>query len=211
MKFSVMRKELKALNRFSSTKDIRYYLCGIHIVQNNRGTYLESTNGHIMGRLLIDNTPMPQSSVLIGNDALKALIGTARNSEEILHFTIEGVKIHVITPTGELTFQALDGTFPDCDRVLPLVIKDEDIAPAGFNPEYLMAFQQASNDIKNSKKGAIPTISIIQRGNNSALVNIGVDNFIGVIMPMRDGVGASIPQWCYTPKVKPLETETATI
>ena len=78
MKFSVMRKELKALNRFSSTKDIRYYLCGIHIVQNNRGTYLESTNGHIMGRLLIDNTPMPQSSVLIGNDALKALIGTAK-------------------------------------------------------------------------------------------------------------------------------------
>ncbi len=42
MKFSVMRKELKALNRFSSTKDMRYYLCGIHVVQNNRGTYLES-------------------------------------------------------------------------------------------------------------------------------------------------------------------------
>ena len=210
MKFSVQRKELKALNRFSSTKDIRYYLCGIHIVQNNRGTYLESTNGHIVGRLLIDNTPMPQSSVLIGNDALKALIGTARNSEEILHFTIEGVKIHVITPTGELTFQALDGTFPDCDRVLPLVIKDEDIAPAGFNPEYLMAFQQAAFDIKNSKKGANPTISILQRGNNSALVNIGVDNFIGVIMPIRDGVGATIPQWCYKPSKLPIEsTENA--
>lgn len=57
MKFSIQRKQLKALSRFSATKDIRYYLCGIHVVQNARGTYLESTNGHILGRLLIDETP----------------------------------------------------------------------------------------------------------------------------------------------------------
>jgi len=211
MKFSVMRKELKALNRFSSTKDLRYYLCGIHVVQNNRGTYLESTNGHMLGRLLIDDAPREKCSVIIGNDALKTLIGTARNANEILHFTIDGVKIHVITPTGEQTFQALDGAFPDCDRVLPLVLKDDDIAPACYNPEYVLAFHQAAHDIKESKKGATPTVSILQRGNNSGLVNIGVDNFIGVIMPMRDGGGVSIPQWCFKPTVKAVETETATI
>jgi hypothetical protein len=74
-----------------------------------------------------------------------------------------------------------------------------------------LAFHQAALDIKESKKGATPPVSILQRGNNSALVNIGVDNFIGVIMPMRDGTGATIPQWCYLPTVKPVETETATI
>ena len=210
MKFSVQRKELKALNRFSATKDLRYYLCGIHVVQNNRGTYLEATNGHMMGRLLIDDQPMPENSVIVPNDALKALAGTSRNANEILHFSVDGVKIHVITPNGEHTFQSLDGRFPDCDRVLPLVLKDEDNAPAGFNPEYLMAFQQAAYDIKESKKGANPTLSILQRGNSAAIVNIGVDNFIGVIMPYRDGVGASIPEWCYVPAKKPVETtETA--
>jgi hypothetical protein len=210
MKFSIQRKELKAMSRFSSTKDIRYYLCGIHIVQNNRGTYLESTNGHIMGRLLIDDEPKPQNALTIGNDAIKSLIGTAKNANEILHFTVDGVKIHVITPTGEHTFQALDGNFPDCDRVLPLVLKDEDIAPACYNPEYVLAFHQAAQDIKGTKKGANPTVSILQRGNHSGLVNIGVSNFIGVIMPMRDGGGVSIPQWCFKPTVKPVETETAT-
>jgi hypothetical protein len=199
MKFSIQRKELKALSRLAATQDLRYYLCGIHVVQDNRGTYLEATNGHMMGRLLVDDQPKPQNSVIIGNDALKSLFGTAKTANEILHFTVDGVKIHVITPTGEQTFQALDGRFPDCDRVLPLDIKDEDISPAGFNPEYLMAFQQAAYDIKQSKKGANPTISVLQRGNNSALVNIGVDNFIGVIMPYRDGVGASIPAWCFKP------------
>lgn len=210
MKFSVQRKQLKALNRFSATKDVRYYLCGIHVVQNNRGTYLEATNGHMMGRLLIDDQPMPENSVIVPNDALKALAGTARNANEILHFSVDGVKIHVITPNGEHTFQSLDGRFPDCDRVLPLVLKEEDNAPAGFNPEYLMAFQQAAYDIKESKKGAQPSLSILQRGNSAAIVNNGIDNFIGVIMPYRDGVGASIPGWCYVPAKKPVETtETA--
>ena len=186
MKFSVQRKELKALNRFSATKDLRYYLCGIHVVQNNRGTYLESTNGHMMGRLLIDDQPMPENSVIVPNEALKALVGTSRNANEILHFSVDGVKIHVITPNGEHTFQSLDGRFPDCDRVLPLNPSADDNAPAGFNPEYLMAFQQAAYDIKESKKGAQPSLSILQRGNSAAIVNNGIDNFIGVIMPYRD-------------------------
>ncbi len=46
--------------------------------------------------------------------------------------------------------QALDGNFPDCDRVLPLVLKDDDIAPACYNPEYVLAFHQAALDIKES-------------------------------------------------------------
>ena len=70
-----------------------------------------------------------------------------------------------------------------------------------------MAFHQAACDIKNSRKGANPTISLVQRGDKSAVVNIGVDNFVGVLMPMRDGIGASIPEWCYKPKT--LETVTA--
>ena len=201
MKFSILKKELKAISRFAATKEIRYYLVGIHIVQNARGTYLEATNGHMMGRLLVLDVPMPENSVILPLDAVKTLCGTAKNGDNgFLHFTVDGVKITVIDGVNTYTFQAVDGRFPDCDRVVPLVIKDEDIAPAGFNPEYLMAFHQAACDIKNTRKGANPTISILQRGNSSALVNIGVDNFIGVIMPMRDGIGASVPEWCYKPK-----------
>ena len=200
MKFSILKKELKAISRFAATKDIRYYLVGIHIVQNNRGTYLEATNGHMLGRLLVQDTPMPENSVTLPLDAVKTLCGTAKNGDEWLHFEVDGVKISVISGNSTYTFQAVEGNFPDCDRVVPLVLKKEDEAPATFNPEYLMAFQQAASDIKNSRKGADPTISILHRGANSALVNIGVDNFIGVIMPMREHATASVPEWCYKPK-----------
>lgn len=207
MKFSILKKELKAVSRFAATKDIRYYLVGIHIVQNNRGTYLEATNGHMLGRLLVLDTPMPENSTILPLDAVKTLCGTAKNGDEWLHFEVDGVKISVISGNSTYTFQAVEGNFPDCDRVVPLVLKKENEAPSGFNPEYLMAFQQAASDIKNSRKGADPTISLVQRGNMSAIVNIGVDNFIGVIMPMRDGIGASVPEWCYKPK-QVQQTET---
>ena len=57
MQFSILRKQLKAMSRLAATSDIRYYLNGLHVVQDNRGTYIEATNGHILGRLLIDATP----------------------------------------------------------------------------------------------------------------------------------------------------------
>jgi hypothetical protein len=208
MKFSILKKELKAISRFAATKDLRYYLVGVHIVQNARGTYLEATNGHMMGRLLVMNEPMPEASIILPLDAVKTLCGTAKNGDGgWLHFETEGVKISVIDGLNTYTFQAVEGTFPDCDRVVPLVLKKEDESPSGYNPEYLMAFQQAANDIKGTRKGASPTISLIQRGNSSGIVNIGVDNFIGIIMPMRDGIGASVPEWCYRSKTKPVEAE----
>jgi len=110
MKFSIQRKQLKALSRFSAIKDVRYYLCGIHVVQNNRGTYLESTNGHILGRLLIDETPVNgENSVIIPNDALKTLFGTAKQGNETLHFTVDGIKITVIQPDNStMQFSAFD-------------------------------------------------------------------------------------------------------
>lgn len=210
MKFSILKKELKAISRFAAIKDIRHYLQGIHVVQNNRGTYLEATNGHMLGRLLILDVPMPEASIIIPLEAVKTLCTTAKSGDNgFLHFEVEGVKISVIDGVNTYTFQAVEGTFPDCDRVVPLQLKKEEEAPSGYNPEYLMAFQQAANDIKGTRKGANPTISLIQRGSNSGIVNIGVDNFIGVIMPLRDGIGASVPEWCFKPKTATTEPVAA--
>lgn len=206
MKFSILKKELKAISRFAATKDIRYYLQGVHIVQNARGTYMEATNGHMLGRLLVLAEPMPSAETILPLDAIKTLCGSSKNGDEWLHFDVDGVKINVISGNNTYTFQAVDGTFPDCDRVTPSVLNSEDEKPSGFNPEYLMAFHQAACDIKNTRKGADPTISLLQRGDKSAIVNIGVDNFVGVLMPMRDGTGASIPEWCYKPKT--IESQT---
>jgi len=213
MKFTVLRKQLKALSRFSAIKDIRYYLQGIHVVQNNRGTYLESTNGHILGRLLIDGDYVENhSKVIIPLDAVKALSATGKKGNEILHFTVEGQKITVIEPDNSTrVFSATDGCFPDTDRIIPMIVKEEDIKPSSYNISYLMAFYDADTDLRGSKANSC-NVSVKQRGNDSGIVSIGADlQFVGIIMPMRDGDFANVPQWCYLPTVKAVETETATI
>ena len=200
MKFSIKRKQLKAMSRFSAVKDVRYYLQGVQVVQDNRGTYIQSTNGHILGRLLIDGESKPVASVILPPEALKALAGTIRTGDEYLHFTIDGVKISVISQTCEQVFTAFDARYPDCDRVIPLDANESDAKPASFNPEYLMAFLNASNDLLGKKVNP----SILQRGDSSAIVNIGVDDFIGVIMPLRDKATAFVPAFCRLPAVAPV-------
>jgi DNA polymerase III sliding clamp (beta) subunit (PCNA family) len=182
-------------------------------VQNNRGTYLESTNGHILGRLLIDSDYVENhSKVIIPLDAVKALSATGKKGNEILHFTVEGQKITVIEPDNSTrVFSATDGCFPDTDRIIPMMVKEEDIKPSSYNISYLMAFYDADTDLRGSKANNC-NVSVKQRGNDSGIVSIGADlQFVGIIMPMRDGDFAHVPQWCYLPTVKAVETETATI
>ncbi len=118
---------------------------GIHVVQNNRGTYLESTNGHMLGRLLIDSDYVEnQSKVIIPLDAVKALSATGKKGNETLHFTVEGEKITVIEPDNSTrVFSAVEGCFPDTDRIIPLMVKDEDIKPSSYNITYF--FQSGFN------------------------------------------------------------------
>lgn len=210
MQFSILRKQLKAMSRLAATSDIRYYLNGLHVVQDNRGTYIEATNGHMLGRLLIDETPNANPcSVILPLESVKTLAATGKKGKETLCFTVEGVKITVITAMSEtMTFQAVEGKFPDCDRVVPTLSSGTDIKPSTFNPDYIAAFHDCANDLRGYKTSN-PTVQILQRGNDSGIVNIDSDPlFVGVIMPMRETRDVSVPMWCTRPKIA--ETETAT-
>jgi hypothetical protein len=210
MKFSIQRKQLKAMSRFMAVKDIRYYLQGIQVVQNNRGTYIESTNGHILGRLLIDETPCAVSaSVLVPSDAVKTLSASGKKGNEILHFDIDGVKISVISPDGStMTVQAHQARYPDCDRVVPELSTDCPIECSTYNPEYIMAFHDCAKDLGAKSDGAI--VQIKQRGSQSGIVNISIEPlFIGIIMPIRAHGSVGIPAWCSRAKTLESVTETA--
>ena len=210
MQYSNLRKQLKGLSRFAATKDIRYYLNGLHVVQNNRGTYIEATNGHMLGRLLIDETPIATpGSVILPFESVKSLAATGKKGSETLCFTVDGVKVSVINPQGEtMIFQRVEGMFPDCDRVVPSVVSDSAIEPSTYNPEYIQAFYDCAKDLGSSCKGV--TVQIKQRGNDSGIVNIDSEPlFVGIIMPMREHNSVNVPTWCSRPKVAATETATA--
>jgi hypothetical protein len=191
-------------------KDIRYYLNGLHVVQNNRGTYIEATNGHMLGRLLIDETPIANPcSVIMPLESVKSLAATGKKGRETVCFTVDGVKISAINPQGEtMIFQRVEGMFPECDRVVPSVVSDSGIEPSTYNPEYIQAFYDCAKDLGSSCKGI--TVQIKQRGNDSGIVNIDSEPlFVGVIMPMREHGSVNVPTWCTRPKTVTTEPVAA--
>lgn len=204
MKFSIQRKSIRAMLHLAAKKDIRYYLQGVNVVRDNRGTYLEATDGHVLGRLLIDGIKSDTKlNVVLPTEALTKLKGTKKQSEEWLHFDVNGLSVECIDSQSTTRFSAHDARFPDADRVIPLVFKDEDVKPATFNPDLLVRFVDVSEDLYGKRQ--IP--HVLQRGTQSAIVSFPKfdDSFIGVIMPMREDGTASVPAWCYTPSIKPVE------
>ena len=211
MQFSILRKQLKAMSRLAATGDIRYYLNGLHVVQDNRGTYIESTNGHMLGRLLIDETPVANPcSVILPLDSVKTLSATGKKGKETVCFTVDGVKISAINPQGEtMIFQAVEGKFPDCDRVVPTLTSDSGLEPSTYNPEYIQAFADCANDLRGHKSTGI-SVQIKQRGNDSGIVNIDSDSlFVGIIMPIREHNTVNVPTWCSRPKTVTTESVAA--
>ena len=207
MKFSIQRKHIRAMLHLSAKKDVRYYLQGIHIVQDNRGTYIEATDGHVLGRLLIEDKPFAERcSVVLPNDALMKIKGTKKQGEEWLHFTVDGQAVQCISDDSTVRFQALENAFPDTDRIVPLVIKAEDVKPATFNPDLLVRFVDASEDLYGKRQ--IP--SILHRGASAGIISFGFDDaFVGLIMPVRDDATGKVPEWCYKPsKVAQAEAVT---
>jgi len=209
MKFSIKRKDIRAMLHLAAKKDIRYYLQGINIVRDNRGTYIEATDGHIMGRLLIDGVSSDtKQNVVLPTDALLKLKGTKKQGDEWLSFSVEGFAVECIDSQSTTRFSAHDARFPDTDRVIPMVFKDEDIKPSTFNPDLLVRFMDVSEELYGKRQ--IPMV--LQRGNQSSIVSFPQmdDHFIGVIMPTKEYAPAKVPEWCYLPSVKPVEaTETA--
>ena len=129
---------------------------------------------------------------------------------ETVCFSVDGVKISAINPQGEtMIFQAIEGKFPDCDRVVPTLISDSGVEPSTYNPEYIQAFYDCANDLRGHKANGI-SVQIKQRGNDSGIVNIDSDPlFVGIIMPMREPSSVNVPTWCSRPKIVTSESVSA--
>ena len=198
MKFTLTRKKIRALLHFASKKDPRYYLNGLCVTQNNRGTVLEATNGHALGIIRVDQTPQAENRVIISRDDCEKLKGTKKQGDEELHFIVEGTRVSCEVPSQGVImhFASIDAKFPDTDRVVPKYDGSAQIA-ATYNPEYLMAFALAGEELHGKKYMPI----VYQRGNDAALVSIGFDDFVGVVMPVRSTHAEFQPSlWIYQPK-----------
>ena len=194
MEFTLTRGQIRAMLHLAATKDIRFYLNGLHIVQDGRGTIVEATDGHVLGLLRVSEAPMPPAKVILDRDSLKPLTGTKRQSDEVVEFYVDGDTVKASAMGMLTTFKRVDGVFPDVSRVTPRAetLAATPDAPANFNPALLVRFWDCAREL-----GTKGYIQLRQRGQDSALVSIGLDNFTGVVMPIRANDKFLTPWWVH--------------
>jgi DNA polymerase-3 subunit beta len=183
MQFTIYQSQLKAMLNLASKQDIRYYLCGVNVIYTGSMTRLVATDGHKLG--IFNFTPCENDnngsgSLIIPREVIENL--PKNKHDPLLVITKESAagKWKITAAGIETIFSQIEGTFPDYARVCAFTT---DGTPATYNFEYLTAFLKTQKELKGGKT-LMP--EIYQNGGSGALVRLsGVDNFAGVIMPMR--------------------------
>jgi len=182
MQFSIKQSQLKALLTLAPKSDIRYYLCGIFVEYNATTTRLVVTDGHKLG-ILNHHSEDNQGAgtVIIPREVIENLPKAGKIDPLLIFTKEEKAGYWKITGMGIQTiFAQVEGTYPDYRRVCQFTT---DGTVANYNYEYLTQFLKVQHLLGGSKTA---TLNLYQNGNSSALVHLaGVDNFVGVVMPMR--------------------------
>lgn len=175
------KNSLKAMAILASKQDIRYYLNGVLVESTGAYTRLVATDGHLLGVFQISETAHEDKSfsIIIPNEIIAKL-----DKQDNFLSCVDG-KWNI----DGISFTPVEGKYPDYMRVLP--VKPASGETAQFNPELINRFAKCSKLLNGTK---YPVIA--HNGGSSALIDLGLDCFIGVVMPMRNEVKIKeTPEW----------------
>lgn len=186
MKTTIETKAIFAASITAAQKDIRYYLQGVYVNFKTASRFTcAGTDGHMLfvGIGHIDeiegNDDLTGLSLIIPNEAIKKM----DKKKPYVSFETLGDSRFII---DDQIFTAIDAKFPDIGRVIPATLDTSEIAPAQYNPEYLVRAQKALNTYYQNKAGT--TYPLVQRGNNCGIMHAGANDAQVVIMPIRDSI-----------------------
>lgn len=175
---------LGACSAFASKDETRYYLNGVCIeIEPRRTTYI-ATDGHRAIVYRDDLMPDDADNVLTGTFIIPVAhckpFKIAKEDTAVAKIIgEEGTRLTIAHTFVDVTFNPIDGTFPDWRHITPTGTPSG--AVAQFNMEYLAAFRKFA---KAMGLGEYP--SIAHNGPNPAIIWFGSeDNVLGIIMPTR--------------------------
>ena len=174
MRIILNKNVLQAMSILASKNDVRYYLNGVHVEANEKHLRFVATDGHILGIYQQEWTP----DNMLEGEAFSITIPS-----EVINKADKKLPNVLVCEEGKwqldnLLFTPIDGKYPDYNRVLPRTEITNEVAQ--FNPHFIVRFQKVG---KLLAKNAVPTVG--HNGGSSALVDIGLPNFVGVMMPIR--------------------------
>lgn len=190
---------LKFINTAAGKDETRPYLKGVFVEVRTNGIHLTATNGHI---LLSSFTETPTNveeettvSFIVPSKAIEQ-IKAKRDCTLCVCYREQTNTIELETSEGTQLVKALDGTFPDWRRAIPLKPSEGELGiHASFNWEYLAMIQKAAKLICNEKQPFIALGGYESR--QAHFLSIPSDHKVfGVIMPMRgECTVTDKPEW----------------
>ena len=195
MKLTIDSKVLIGLLHIAPKNDVRQHLNGIYCEVKGESVILVATDGRIMGALNCASAASfdeGESCEDTGFIIPRTLLESAKLSQkgvsiiELIHDDL-GTKIRRVTLRdnhGATTVSGdeMDGKFPQWRRVIPK-------SPSGeitqFDPELPARLAAASKAINDIRRGGFVPVYIAHNGDSGALVSIGRDDFVGVLMGLN--------------------------
>jgi hypothetical protein len=123
-KFTINIKDLKWVAQAMSIEKIRYYLCGIHVLNG----VLTATDGHRLHRITEDSSINDDIAFIIPSAAINIItkLSTEYNLKKVtIQYSQPEKKSNRISIRLSLSenicvdIKSVDGQFPDCQRIIP--------------------------------------------------------------------------------------------
>lgn len=145
MKLIIPKHKLRAALNCAATKNVRYYLCGVHVEQCANGdVHIVASDGSMLfaGRLpgRVESGAKPERLTIPSDIVKVAVKGKAIDALELTNEGPEGWRL------GSTMFKPIDGVYPDWRRVFGM-----GGAPGvcQVNFDLALALQNAFNDWAN--------------------------------------------------------------
>lgn len=191
MKFELTKKQIKAFLLIAAKKDARSCLNGLHILQDERGTILEATDGHSAVRLIVSRERQEPNKLVLPREQADAVIQSKTLPDHaIIEFEVvqesEFVrKIHVKAMGMSYCFDGASGSFPSLDGLV--AAKEFKTELAWIDPEKVSVMSKVVATLFDVSKILLPrSFVVIPNGENVALATYSdSEDFYGLIMPMR--------------------------
>jgi hypothetical protein len=201
MELQLTIEQVKALLVIAPKSESRYYLCGVLLEVRDDRAWLVATDGHRMlvirptarvegnecrdGQWIIPRDLLAGAKVKKGGFLFLSVDQYQGEKEPYLHCA----RARIITGTGELSAPTIDAHFPDWRRVVPMTASGD---WAHYDPAYVGDFGTIAEHLSGKRTSA----RIHHNGTQGAPVELGVDNALGVVMPLRaDNLPYCRPDW----------------
>ena len=180
--FNVSINALRAARTHTPSKDLRYWLLGVHF--DLEAGRIVATDGHRMficaGPVVPGAGTFIMPNTLVDN-VLKALGKRPLQSEvEVQLTTVPFLSIQIKTEKGTFSSGAIDGRFPDWRGVVPREVSG---VAAQYNPDYLAGAREALA-LYQGFKADKTAFKVAHNGDSPAVCTTNDNSVVVIVMPI---------------------------